>query len=91
MDESAIRLLCQDIVQTCLSLAVVGAVERVGHATFGDVNGIGIQKSELVVFCETKQKFAVFVEHVSVLCAQYLAVRFSSALTSLPCPGVRVC
>ena len=27
------RLLCQDIVQVCLSLAAVGALERVGHAT----------------------------------------------------------
>ena len=70
MDESAIRLLCRDIVQTCLFLAVVGALERVRHATFGGVNEIGVQKSELVVFCETKQKFAVFVEHVSVICAQ---------------------
>ena len=31
--ESAVRLLCQDIVQTSLSLAAVGALERIGHAT----------------------------------------------------------
>ena len=28
-DESAIRLLCQDIIQTCLSLAAIGALERI--------------------------------------------------------------
>ena len=34
-DESAVRLLCQDVIQTCLSLAAVGALERIaGHATF---------------------------------------------------------
>ena len=37
-DQSAVRLLCQDIVQRCLSLAAVGALEGVGHATFGGTN-----------------------------------------------------
>ena len=36
-DESAVRLLCQDIIQTYLSLAAVGALERIGHAIFGGV------------------------------------------------------
>ena len=53
-DESAVRLLCQNIIQTCLSLATVGALERIGHATFGDAKE-SVQKSELVVFCETQQ------------------------------------
>ena len=34
-DQSAARLLCQDKVQTCLSLAADGTLEGVGHATFG--------------------------------------------------------
>ena len=54
VDESAVRLLFQDITQTCLSLAAVGALERVGHVTFGCAKG-SVQKSELVVFCETQQ------------------------------------
>ena len=53
-DESAVRLLCQDVIQTCLSLAAVGALERIGYATFGGAKG-SVQKSELVVFCETQQ------------------------------------
>ena len=52
-DESAVCLLCQDIIQTCLSLAAVGALERVGHATFEGAKE-SFQKSELVVFCETQ-------------------------------------
>ena len=35
MDESAFRLLCQDIIKIFLSLAAVGALERIGRATFG--------------------------------------------------------
>ena len=46
-DQSTVRLLCRDIVQTCLSLNAVGALERVGHATFGGANK-SVQKSELV-------------------------------------------
>ena len=34
-DQSAVHLLYQDTVQTCLSVAAVDASERVGHATFG--------------------------------------------------------
>ena len=34
-DESAFRLLCRDIIQTCLSAAAVGALERIGHVTIG--------------------------------------------------------
>ena len=51
--QSKVHLLCQDIAQTCLSLAVVGALERVGHATFGGPKQSG-QRSELVVFCKTQ-------------------------------------
>ena len=43
-DESAVRLLYQDIIQTCLFLAAVGAMERVGHATFGSAKK-SVQKS----------------------------------------------
>ena len=53
-DELVVRLLCQDIIHTCLSLAVVGALERIGHATFGGAKK-KVQKSELVVFCENQQ------------------------------------
>ena len=53
-DESEVRLLCQNIIQTCLSLAAVGALERIGNATFG-VAKESVQKSELVVFCKTQQ------------------------------------
>ena len=49
-DESAVRLLCQDVIQTCLSLAAVGALERMGHATVWGAKE-SVQKSELVVFC----------------------------------------
>ena len=52
--QSTIRLICQDLVQTCLSLATVGALERVGYATFGGAKK-SVHKSELVVFCETQQ------------------------------------
>ena len=38
VDESAVRLLCQDIIPMCLSLAAVGTLERIGHATFGGAN-----------------------------------------------------
>ena len=42
------------IIQAYLSLTVVGALERVGYATFrGEKESV--QKSELVVFCETQQ------------------------------------
>ena len=34
-DESAVRLLSRDIIQKCWSLTAAGALERVGHATFG--------------------------------------------------------
>ena len=53
-DESAARLFCQDIIQACLSLAAVGALERMGNATFGGAKE-SVQKSEVVVFCETQQ------------------------------------
>ena len=53
-DESAVGLFCQDIILACVSLAAVGALERIGHATFGDAKE-SVQKSELVVFCETQQ------------------------------------
>ena len=53
-DQSTVRLLCQDIVQTCLSLAAVGALERVGHAIFGGAKE-SIQRSEVDVFYETQQ------------------------------------
>ena len=36
VDQSTVRLLCQDILQTCLSVAAVDALERVGHAKFRD-------------------------------------------------------
>ena len=52
-DESAVRLLDQDIIQKCLSLAAVGALERMGHATFGGANE-SVQKSEPVIFCEAQ-------------------------------------
>ena len=50
----AVRLRCQDIVQTCLSPAAAGALERIGHGTFagGTTN---VQKSKLLFFFETKQ------------------------------------
>ena len=51
-DPSAVCLLCHDVVQTCLSLAAVGASERVGHATFWGVKE-SVQKRELVVLCQT--------------------------------------
>ena len=60
------RLLCQDIIKTCLFLAAIGVLERVGHATFEGAKE-NIQKSELVVFYEIQQQFAVFVEHVSAI------------------------
>ena len=91
-DESVVRLFCQDIIQTRLSYTgtAVGTLERIGHATFGGAKK-SVQKSEFIVFCETQQWFAVFIELVSVVCAQQFTVCFSTALTSLPCPGVRVC
>ena len=52
-EQSAVHLLCQDIAQTYLSLAAVGALEGVGHATFGVANK-SVQKSKLVVFHETQ-------------------------------------
>ena len=54
MDESVVTLLCQDIIQTCLFLAAVGVLERIGHADFGGAKE-SVQKSELVVICETQQ------------------------------------
>ena len=33
-DQSAVHVLCQDVVQMCLSLATVDGLEGVGHATF---------------------------------------------------------
>ena len=74
----------------CLSLAAVSALERIGHVTFGGAKE-SVQKSELVVFCQTQQLFAVFVELDSAICAQHFDICFSCALTSLPCPGVRAC
>ena len=53
-NQSAVHLLCQDIVQTYLPLAAVGALEGVGHAIFEGANK-SFQKSELVAFCETQQ------------------------------------
>ena len=90
-DQLTVHLLCRDIVQTGLSFAAVGALERrVGHAIFGGTKE-SVQKSERVVFCETQQYFAVFVELVSVICAQHLAACFPASLTSLACSGVCVC
>ena len=53
-DESAVRLLYQDVTQTCFSLAAVGALERIGHATFWGAKE-SVQKSKLVVLYETQQ------------------------------------
>ena len=53
-DESAVHLLCQDIIQTDLSLASVSALERIGHATFGGTKE-SVQKSEVIVFYENQQ------------------------------------
>ena len=53
-DESAVGLLRQGLIQTRLFLAVVGALERIGHATFGGAKE-SVQKSKLLVFCETQQ------------------------------------
>ena len=53
-DESAVRLLCQNIIQTCLSLAAVGALEHVGNAISEGAKE-SVQKSERTVFCETQQ------------------------------------
>ena len=72
-DDSAVHLLCQDVIETCLSLVAVGALKRIGHATFRGAKE-SVQKSELVVFCETQQYFAVFVELVSAICTQHFAV-----------------
>ena len=53
--ESAVRLLCQNVIQTCLSLASVGTLERIGHVTFGGAKE-SIRQSELILFfCETQQ------------------------------------
>ena len=53
---SAVHLLCQDIVQTRLSVTAVGALEGVGHATFkGKGAKKHVQKNELVVFCKVQQ------------------------------------
>ena len=38
----------------CVSLAAVGTLERIGHATFEGAKE-SVQKSELIVFCETQQ------------------------------------
>ena len=54
MDQLTIRLLCHNIIQTFLSLAVVGALERVGYATFEGAKK-KVRKSEFVAFCETQQ------------------------------------
>ena len=52
-DDSAVHLLCQDTTQTCLSLAAVGALKRIGHANIAGAKE-SVQKSQLVVFCETQ-------------------------------------
>ena len=49
-----------------------------------------VHKSDLVVFCETQQKFSVFIDHVSAICAQHLVACFLAPLASLPCSGVCV-
>ena len=54
VDESAVRLLCQDITQTRLSLVAIGALKCVGHAAFRGAKK-SVHKSELFVFCETQQ------------------------------------
>ena len=54
MDEWEVRLLCKNKIQTSLSLAAVGALEHIGHATFGGAKET-VWKSELVVFGETQQ------------------------------------
>ena len=56
-EQSTDRLLCQDIVQTCLSFFPVGRLDRVGHATFEGTNH-SPQKSEFAVFCK--------IQHVQV-------------------------
>ena len=53
-DESAVRLLCQKMIQMCLSLGAVNALEHIGHATFGGAKE-NVQKNELVVFRKTQQ------------------------------------
>ena len=53
-DQSAVRLFRQDVVEARLALAGVGALERVGYATFGGAKE-GVEKSKFVVFCETQQ------------------------------------
>ena len=49
-----VHLLCQDIVQACLSLVAVGALEDVEHATVGGAKQ-SVQKDELVIFCKIQQ------------------------------------
>ena len=72
-DQSAVRLLRQDVVKTSLALAAVGALERVGYATFRGAKE-RIQKSEFSVFCKAQQLFAIFVEDISTIGTQRLAV-----------------
>ena len=52
-DQSAVRLLRQEVVEACLALPAVGALKRVGYATFGGAKE-GVQKSKFVVSCETE-------------------------------------
>ena len=52
-DQSAVRLLRQDVVEAYLALAAVGALKREGYATFVGAKE-GVQKSNFVVFCETE-------------------------------------
>ena len=73
----------------CLSLTALGALERREHANFGGTKK-SVQKSELVVFCEAQEYFAVTVEHFSVTCAQHIAVYLLASLASPPYLGVCV-
>ena len=53
VDQSTARLLCQEKVQTGLFLATVDNLKCVAHATFVGAKG-SVQKSELVIVCETE-------------------------------------
>ena len=49
-----VRLFHHDVVKTSLALAAVGALERVGYATFRGAKE-RVKKSEFIVFCDAQQ------------------------------------
>ena len=82
-DQSTVHLLCQGIVQTCLSFAVVGALERVGHGTFGGPKEV-VRGASLLSFAKSRSSLPLTLSTSRPICTQHVSACYPPSLPLLP-------